>query len=391
MNSFLRKPCLHILSLVVLLGALTPSARAEEAKSCNVPRSEISRAAYQRLAPQLENEMREKKLTMGQPIFIRILKEENEVELWVKKSLRYELFKTYTICKYSGGLGPKIKEGDQQSPEGFYDVTVTALNPWSNFHLSFNLGYPNEYDKLHKRTGGALMVHGKCASVGCFAMNDLRIEEIYTVLDAAMSNGQDRFAVHIFPFRMTWDKLARHKGSPWVPFWENLKQGYDYFQGHRTPPVVSVVEKNYAFQSPRPLLFGSDINPDQVIEPVTIARVEKAVQAAQTEVIAQEIKAIQEARDAEKAQLAQELKAGQEAKVAALAQEVKSLQMAQAGSGIAAAPALPAGQNLAGTTGAVIDIKATHSKKTFTLAKNAGADKKYAAMGKKPAKNSSAL
>lgn len=388
MKPTLRKTSFFLLPLVMLACAFVSPSLAEEPASCSVPRSEISRAAYQRLAPQLENEMREKNLKMGQPIFVRIFKEENELELWVKKNLRYELFKTYSICKYSGGLGPKLKEGDQQSPEGFYDVTVTALNPWSNFHLSFNLGYPNEYDKLHKRTGGALMVHGKCASVGCFAMNDLRIEEIYTVLDAAMSNGQDHFAVHIFPFRMSWKNLAQHKGSPWIPFWENMKQGYDFFQGHRVPPVISVVEKNYAFQSPRPLLFGSDINPDQTVEPIVLARVEKAVQNAQTEVIAQEIKALQAARDAEKAQIAQELKAAQEAKVAALAQEVKALQMAQAGSGATAAPMLTAGQKLAGTTGAALEIQATQRKKIFTLAKNTGADKKYAAVGKKPTKNS---
>lgn len=226
----------------------------------NVPRSEISRAAYQQLAPQLKQEMEKKSLRLGQPIFMRIFKEENELEVWVKKDVAYELFTTYTICTYSGKLGPKLKEGDEQSPEGFYNVTVSALNPWSNFHLSFNLGYPNEYDRLYKRTGGALMVHGKCASVGCFAMNDYPIEEIYTLIDAAMSGGQEQFSVHIFPFRMTWDKLAQNAGSPWIPFWENLKQGYDYFQGHRNPPMVTVEEKQYAFQAARPLIFGSDLN-----------------------------------------------------------------------------------------------------------------------------------
>ena len=203
--------------------------------------------------------MQKKNMHLGQPIFVRIFKEEKELEVWVKKDFTYELFKTYTICTFSGKLGPKLKEGDLQSPEGFYTVSPTALNPWSDFHLSFNLGYPNEYDRLHKRTGGALMVHGKCSSVGCFAMNDLRIEEIYTIVDAAMSGGQEQFAVHIFPFRMTWDKMAKNAKSPWIPFWENLKQGYDYFQGHRNPPMVTVEEKQYAFHTFRPLLFGSDL------------------------------------------------------------------------------------------------------------------------------------
>ncbi len=240
----------------------------------NIPRSEISRAAYQRLAPQLEQEMRKKNLRMGQPIFMRIFKEENELELWVKKGLTYELFKTYRICKYSGKLGPKLKEGDEQSPEGFYTVSVTALNPWSDFHLSFNLGYPNEFDRMHKRTGGALMVHGKCTSIGCFAMDDFRIEEIYTVVDAALSSGQEQFSVHIFPFRMTWEKMAQNADSPWIPFWENLKQGYDFFQGYRTPPLVTVQEQQYAFQIFRPLLFGGDL-PTVQIQSIKYAALEK--------------------------------------------------------------------------------------------------------------------
>lgn len=209
--------------------------------------------------------MQQKGLQLGQPLYIRIFKEENELEVWIKKELAYELFETYSICKYSGNLGPKLQEGDGQSPEGFYTVSVTALNPWSNFHLSFNLGFPNEYDRLHKRTGNALMVHGKCASAGCFAMNDFRIEEIYTIVDAALSGGQDQFSVHIFPFRMTWDKMAQYADSPWISFWENLKQGYDYFQGHRIPPMVTVQEQQYAFHTFHPILFGSDLTPEQPV------------------------------------------------------------------------------------------------------------------------------
>lgn len=252
-------PIVQFIVVCLLSISFAASAHTET----TIPRSEISRAAYQRLAPQLEQAMQEKGLQLGQPLFIRIFKEENELEVWIKKELTYELFETYSICKYSGNLGPKLQEGDGQSPEGFYTVSVTALNPWSNFHLSFNLGFPNEYDRLHKRTGNALMVHGKCASAGCFAMNDFRIEEIYTIVDAALSGGQDQFSVHIFPFRMTWDKMAQYADSPWIPFWENLKQGYDYFQGHRIPPMVTVQEQQYAFHTFHPILFGSDLTPEQ--------------------------------------------------------------------------------------------------------------------------------
>ena len=253
-----------------------------------VPRSEISRAAFQRLAPELKREMQKKNLQLGQPIFLRIFKEESELEVWVRKGITYELFKTFDICKFSGELGPKLKEGDKQSPEGFYTVSISALNPWSDYHLAFNLGYPNEYDRLHNHTGGALMVHGKCESVGCFAMEDFRIEEIYTLIDAAMSNGQEQFAVHIFPFRMTWDNLARYADSPWVPFWENLKQGYDFFQGHRSPPMVTVAEKRYAFQDFRPFLFGGDFIPAPVPDENKLVVVEKP--AREKEQIVAEIK-----------------------------------------------------------------------------------------------------
>lgn len=255
MNSFRPTSCFRIFFVFLAL-LITVPAHAE----IHVPRSEISLAAAQRLTPQLEQEMQKKDLHLGQPIFIRIFKEENQLELWIKKGLTYELFKSYPICKRSGKLGPKVKEGDYQNPEGFYMVTPTALNPWSNYHLSFNIGYPNEYDRQYNRTGGALMVHGKCDSVGCFAMNDGPIEEIYTIIDAAMTAGQEQFPVHIFPFHMTWKNLAEHGQCAWTPFWENLKQGYDFFQGHHAPPMVTVQNKQYAFQQERPLLFGGDLN-----------------------------------------------------------------------------------------------------------------------------------
>jgi len=159
------------------------------------------------------------------------------------------LFKTYRICDYSGGLGPKEMEGDKQSPEGFYRVGPAQLNPWSKFHLAFNLGYPNEYDRLNGRTGGALMVHGRCSSVGCFAMTDYRMEEIYTIANAALANGQESFAVHIFPFRMTAENMRRHQDDRWQHYWCNLKEGYDIFERTATPPEVAVNRDRYIFKA----------------------------------------------------------------------------------------------------------------------------------------------
>lgn len=211
------------------------------------PVSQVSQEVTARMRPEISLAMQKKGLSLGLPIFIRIFKESDELEVWVWRGETFRLFKTYTICDYSGGLGPKEREGDKQSPEGFYRVGTGQLNPWSKFHLAFNLGYPNEYDRLCKRTGGALMVHGRCSSVGCFAMTDYRMEEIYTIAEAALSGGQESFAVHIFPFRMTEENMRRHRHSRWRSFWLNLQEGYDLFERHAVPPEVAVLRDRYIF------------------------------------------------------------------------------------------------------------------------------------------------
>lgn len=180
------------------------------------------------------------------PIFVRIFKEESELEVWkLRGDGRYYHFKTYPICNWSGELGPKLKKGDRQAPEGFYTITYDQLNPDSKFHLAFNLGYPNAYDKAKYRTGQHLMVHGDCKSAGCYAMTDALIEEIYALAREALRGGQSKFDVHAYPFRMTDAKLARHRKSKWYAFWRTMKRGYDYFESHRIPPAVAVCERRY--------------------------------------------------------------------------------------------------------------------------------------------------
>jgi murein L,D-transpeptidase YafK len=207
--------------------------------------SETSMTVCKRITPLLETELSALGVDLGNPIFIRIFKESHELELWVQQDEDYKLFKTYEICNLSGELGPKLREGDEQSPEGFYSVSERQLNPNSRYHLSFDIGYPNIYDKLHGRTGSALMIHGDCISVGCFAMTDSRIEEIYTLAQEALRNGQSFFRVHIFPFRMTEANMRRHKNSNWFSFWQNLKQGYDYFEKTKMPPQINVAGNRY--------------------------------------------------------------------------------------------------------------------------------------------------
>ncbi|MEM8954699.1 MAG: murein L,D-transpeptidase family protein [Verrucomicrobiota bacterium] len=209
-----------------------------------------------RLSPQLQKTLHSKNLALGQPIFIRIFKEESELELWIQSpnNPTFALFKTYPICSWSGTLGPKLKQGDRQAPEGFYFVNRGRMNPKSKYHLSFNLGYPNEYDRQHHRTGDFLMVHGNCVSIGCFAMTDPLIEEIYTIADAALTNGQPFFRVHCFPFRMTKDRLQKaadsEKEKQWLHFWQNLKEGHDFFETHQSPPNTTVQNRTYTFSHP---------------------------------------------------------------------------------------------------------------------------------------------
>jgi len=203
--------------------------------------------AIARVRPGLEKRFAARGLVFGAPVHIRIFKESKELELWVESGAVFRLFETYSICNFSGGLGPKLREGDGQSPEGFYRVSAAQLNPCSSFHLSFNLGYPNAYDRARGRTGSLLMVHGNCVSVGCYAMTDARIEEIYALAEASLRGDAPWFDVAIFPFRMNAEGMNRHKDSKWHTEWQNLKAGYDHFETHRRPPKVGVRDGRYTF------------------------------------------------------------------------------------------------------------------------------------------------
>ncbi len=214
--------------------------------------SSRSKQAVRIQTPVLQEAFQKDSLVWGSPIFIRIFKESKELEVWVKNTNNEEftLFKTYSICTYGSlGLGPKMRQGDGKAPEGFYFVNARRLNPNSNFHLSFNLGYPNTYDRYHGKTGNYLMVHGSCVSIGCYAMTDSLIEEIYTLAQTALQNGQPFFRVHAFPFRMTkvnMEKYLRQEQyRTYWDFWKNLKDGYDYFEKMHYPPNVNIRNGNY--------------------------------------------------------------------------------------------------------------------------------------------------
>lgn len=182
------------------------------------------------------------------PIFIRTYKEENTLEIWKQdRTGKFALLKSYPICKFSGKIGPKIVEGDYQAPEGFYDIIPEQMNPRSSQYLAFNIGYPNAFDRSLGRTGSFLMVHGGCKSVGCYAMTDYQMEEIYGLVDEAFKGGQDKIQLAALPFRMTTHNLARHADNPNAPFWEMLKSGEDAFLAAGRPPSVAVCDQRYVF------------------------------------------------------------------------------------------------------------------------------------------------
>lgn len=229
--------------LFLLAASLWSSAQAAE-----VPSSSRSRKVIEKVRADLVRDLDGKSMSLGSPVFIRIFKESRELELWVEEGGRFKLFRSYPICYFSGDPGPKTATGDLQSPEGFYFVTPGRMNPFSRYHLSFDLGYPNKYDRSHGRDGSALMVHGDCVSIGCYAMGDENIEEIYALAHAALEGGQPYFRVHIFPFRMTDERMQKEKNAKWRGFWTNLKEGYDIFEETGKVPCVEVENGRYIFE-----------------------------------------------------------------------------------------------------------------------------------------------
>jgi murein L,D-transpeptidase YafK len=213
----------------------------------------MSEKAARPLPDKLVKEIESKNMDKESPILVRLFKEESELEVWKQdRSGRYALLKTYPICRWSGELGPKIKEGDRQAPEGFYNITPGQMNPNSQYYLSFDLGYPNAFDRAYGRTGAQLMVHGDCSSRGCYSMTDEQISEIYALGRDSFFGGQKSFQVQAYPFRMTPQNFAKHRNNPNIAFWKMLKKGNDHFEVSRAEPKVNVCDKRYVFDAEAP-------------------------------------------------------------------------------------------------------------------------------------------
>jgi murein L,D-transpeptidase YafK len=204
----------------------------------------------QPLSDRMLADIETRNMAKESPILVRIFKEESELEVWKEdKSGHFALLRTYPICRWSGDLGPKVKEGDRQAPEGFYTITPNLMNPNSQYYLAINTGFPNAYDRANGRSGGFLMIHGDCSSRGCYAMTDEQIAEIYALARESFFGGQKSFQIQAYPFKMTPVNMARHRNSPHMPFWKMIKEGYDHFEVTRAEPKVDVCEKRYIFDA----------------------------------------------------------------------------------------------------------------------------------------------
>jgi murein L,D-transpeptidase YafK len=235
--------------------------------------------------------------TPSAPVLIRTYKQEAEFEIWKMNSDgQYALLKTYPMCRWSGQLGPKTRQGDMQVPEGFYIIAPGQMNPNSHYYLSFNVGYPNAYDRALGRTGGAIMVHGVCSSAGCFSMTDAQIGEIYAIAREAFNGGESAIQMQSYPFRMTAENLAKHRLNPNIDFWKELKNGADHFEVTKNEPSVLVCGKHYVFGASA----DGDVDPsrpcptlqrDDQVE-ADVAAKEEADQAAVAELVAKGVKPV---------------------------------------------------------------------------------------------------
>src|SRR5271166_5860203 len=235
--------------------------------------------------------------TPSSPVLIRAYKKEAEFEIWKMKSDgQYALLKTYPMCRWSGQLGPKKREGDMQVPEGFYTIAPGQMNPNSHYYLSFNVGYPNAYDRAYGRSGGNVMVHGVCSSAGCFSMTDEQVADIYAIARESFRGGQREIQPQSYPFHMTAENMAKFRLDPNIDFWKNLKNGSDYFEVTKQEPPVIVCGKRYVFgatasgevsaTAPCPALKR-----DQDVEALVAEKAEKD-QAKAAELVASGVKAV---------------------------------------------------------------------------------------------------
>jgi len=277
-----------ITSAALAAGVLLAGCNSDEISLAN------NAKANQPVPPKLVADMAAKDMDLQSPMLVRLFKQEAELEVWKQdRSGRFALLKTYPICRWSGDLGPKVREGDRQAPEGFYSISPGQMNPQSAYYLSFNTGYPNAFDKALGRSGSQLMVHGDCSSRGCYAMTDEQIAEIYSLGRESFFGGQRAFQLQAYPFKMTPLNMAKHRNNQNMPFWKMIKEGYDHFEVTRQEPKVDFCEKKYVFDAAKPpdatkdLVFDASAKCPAYVIPDEVANAVRDKQQADQAEIAQ--------------------------------------------------------------------------------------------------------
>ncbi len=232
-------------SFIYFTGVVLMIIVLQSLKPATIPESKRSKAAIENYSNLLKGEFKKQKLTWGNALFIRIFKQSKTLEIWVKEQKQFVLFKSYPICYFSGTIGPKKRSGDNQAPEGIYSITANQMNPYSNYHLSFNVGYPNQFDQFYNYTGSSIMVHGNCVSIGCFAMTDAVIEQIWTLMHASFTCGQQKIMVHIFPFANMANTMQQYTSNGNYSFWKQLSPIDSAFNATHQVPNVKINKGRY--------------------------------------------------------------------------------------------------------------------------------------------------
>ncbi|MNK68211.1 L,D-transpeptidase catalytic domain [compost metagenome] len=207
--------------------------------------------AYNEKWTGLRTDLVAKKIGHSPFMIINAYKAEGKLEIWLKNGSDkvYQLFKTYDFCEHSGTLGPKVIEGDGQTPEGFYYINV--FNPMSNFHLSLGINYPNSVDNFRtgkdRKTGGDIYIHGSCVTVGCIPLTDEKIKEVYLLAMFSSDLKSKKVPVNIYPFKMTDQNMKKYSAEfpTQVTFWKSLQPVFLAFEQNKTQPNVNEVKGEY--------------------------------------------------------------------------------------------------------------------------------------------------
>ncbi len=245
----LLSPIMRLLSLLAAAVLLTlcappaatftpdPSFRADQQRYPRV------RAAFASHRTDLHALLRRHGLAAERlELYLRAFKVGRRLEVWGREqgANEFVLLRTFRLAGTSGALGPKHRAGDGQVPEGFY--YINRFNPASRYHLSLGLDYPNAADRHRNgpNPGADIFIHGSTVTIGCLPITDAGIRELYVLATEARAAGQAAIPVHIFPFEMTAENLARRVASPHAAFWQELAAGYQYFEDYHQPPIVTV-------------------------------------------------------------------------------------------------------------------------------------------------------